>query len=148
VKDPQLDILVENMGHINFAQYMIDRKGITDRVTLEGMTLTNWEVYKLPMDDQFITSLKSTDVKDFHDGIFFKGKFDLKTVADTYLDLSNFKKGVIWVNGHNLGRYWNVGPQFHLYCPANWLQKGENNVTVFDLHQDSATTIKGVKTLE
>ncbi len=148
VKDPQLDILVENMGHINFAQYMIDRKGITDRVTLEGMTLTNWEIYKLPMDDQFITSLKSTDVKDFHDGTFFKGKFDLKAVADTYLDLSNFKKGVIWVNGHNLGRYWNVGPQFHLYCPANWLQKGENNVTVFDLHQESATTIKGVKTLE
>lgn len=148
VKDPQLDILVENMGHINFAQYMIDRKGITDRVTLEGMTLTNWEIYKLPMDDQFIASLKSTDVKDFHDGTFFKGKFDLKAVADTYLDLSNFKKGVIWVNGHNLGRYWNVGPQFHLYCPANWLQKGENSVTVFDLHQDSATTIKGVKTLE
>ncbi|WP_208644943.1 glycoside hydrolase family 35 protein [Mucilaginibacter kameinonensis] len=148
VKDPQLDILVENMGHINFAQYMVDRKGITDRVTLEGMTLTNWEIYKLPMDDQFITSLKSTENKDFHDGTFFKGKFDLKTVADTYLDLSNFKKGVIWVNGHNLGRYWNVGPQFHLYCPANWLNKGENNVTIFDLHEVTAKTIKGVKTLE
>jgi beta-galactosidase len=148
VKDPQLDILVENMGHINFAQYMVDRKGITDRVTLEGMTLTNWEVYKLPMDDKFITSLKSSDANGFHDGVFFKGKFDLKAAADTYLDLSNFKKGVIWVNGHNLGRYWNVGPQFHLYCPANWLQKGENNVTVFDLHQDAASTIKGVKTLE
>ncbi|WP_190295387.1 glycoside hydrolase family 35 protein [Mucilaginibacter rubeus] len=148
VKDPQLDILVENMGHINFAQYMVDRKGITDRVTLEGMTLTNWEIYKLPMNDQFIASLKSTENKDFHDGTFFKGKFDLKTVADTYLDLSNFKKGVIWVNGHNLGRYWNVGPQFHLYCPANWLNIGENNVTIFDLHEVAAKTIKGVKTLE
>lgn len=148
VKDPQLDILVENMGHINFAQYMVDRKGITDRVTLEGMTLSNWEIYKLPMDDPFITSLKSKENKDFHDGTFFKGKFDLKTVADTYLDLSNFKKGVIWVNGHNLGRYWNVGPQFHLYCPANWLNKGENNVTIFDLHEVAAKTIEGVKTLE
>src|SRR5204862_4263085 len=118
------------------------------RVTLEGMTLTDLDVYKLPMDDQFITSLKSTDVKDFHDGTFFKGKFDLKTVADTYLDLSNFKKGVIWVNGHNLGRYWNVGPQFHLYCPATWLHKGKNTVTVFDLHQEKAASISGVKTLE
>ncbi|EHQ27672.1 glycoside hydrolase family 35 protein [Mucilaginibacter paludis] len=148
VKDPVLDILVENMGHINFAQYMVDRKGITDRVTLEGMTLTNWQIFRLPLDDQFITTLRTTTGTDFHDGVFFKGSFRLKTVADTYLDLSNFKKGVIWVNGHNLGRYWNVGPQFHLYCPANWLQKGENNVTIFDLHQQTGATIKGVKTLE
>src|SRR5258708_31638 len=49
IKDPQLDILVESMGHINFAQYFIDRKGITDRVTLNGMTLFNWEIYNLPL---------------------------------------------------------------------------------------------------
>jgi beta-galactosidase len=55
---------------------------------------------------------------------------------------------VIWVNGHNLGRFWNVGPQFHLYCPANWLHTGKNEVIVFDLHQQTATSIKGVKTLE
>jgi beta-galactosidase len=148
VKDPVLDILVENMGHINFAQYMIDRKGITDRVTLEGMTLTNWEIYKLPMDEKFVASLKAKYPEGFHDGVFFNGSFDLNTVADTYLDLSNFKKGVIWVNGHNLGRYWNVGPQFHLYCPATWLHKGKNAVTVFDLHQEKAASISGVKTLE
>lgn len=148
VKDPVLDILVENMGHINFAQYMIDRKGITDRVTLEGMTLTNWEVFKLPMDEKYVAALKPKYPEGFNDGVFFKGAFELNTVADTYLDLSNFKKGVIWVNGHNLGRYWNVGPQFHLYCPANWLRKGKNEVTVFDLHQQTAASIKGVKTLE
>jgi beta-galactosidase len=148
VKDPVLDILVENMGHINFAQYMIDRKGITDRVTLEGMTLTNWEIFKLPMDDKFISTLKPKYPEGFNDGVFFKGGFELNTVADTYLDLSNYKKGVIWVNGHNLGRFWNVGPQFHLYCPANWLHAGKNEVIVFDLHQQTATSIKGVKTLE
>jgi len=148
VKDPVLDILVENMGHINFAQYMIDRKGITDRVTLEGMTLTNWQIFKLPMDEKFVASLKAKYPEGFHDGVFFNGGFELNTVADTYLDLSNFKKGVIWVNGHNLGRYWNVGPQFHLYCPATWLHKGKNAVTVFDLHQEKAASISGVKTLE
>lgn len=148
VKEPVLDILVENMGHINFAQYMIDRKGITDRVTLEGMTLTNWEIFKLPMDDKYISSLKPKYPEGFNDGVFFNGSFELTTVADTYLDLSNFKKGVIWVNGHNLGRYWNVGPQFHLYCPANWLHKGRNDIVVFDLHQQTAATIKGIKTLE
>ena len=148
VKDPVLDILVENMGHINFAQYMIDRKGITDRVTLEGMTLTNWEIFKLPMDDKFVSSLKPKYPEGFHDGVFFGGSFELSAVNDTYLDLSNFKKGVVWVNGHNLGRYWNVGPQFRLYCPANWLRKGKNDVKVFDLHQQNAATISGAKTLE
>ena len=54
---PVLDILVEGMGHINFAQEMIDRKGITDRVTLSGMTLMNWEVFLLPLADAWVTAL-------------------------------------------------------------------------------------------
>jgi len=148
IENPQLDILVEAMGHINFAQYMIDRKGITDRVTLNGMTLMNWQTYLLPMDEKFIASLTSKYPEGFHEGIFFKGSFVLDEPADTYLDLSNYIKGVVWVNGHNLGRYWNVGPQQHLYCPANWLKKGNNEVIIFDLHQQKAATIRGVKTLE
>ncbi len=149
VKDPQLDILVEAMGHINFAQYMIDRKGITDRVTLNGMTLMDWQMYNLPMGDTFIASLKKTGTTDVpHDGVFFKGNFTLEATADTYLDVSNFKKGVVWVNGHNLGRLWNVGPQQRLYCPAEWLKKGTNEVVIFDLHLATETTVKGVKTLE
>jgi beta-galactosidase len=149
VKDPQLDILVEAMGHINFAQFMIDRKGITDRVTLNGMTLMDWQIYNLPMDDKFINTLKkSVTAETLHDGVFFKGSFALDSAADTYLDVSNFKKGVIWVNGHNLGRYWNAGPQKRLYCPAGWLKKGENEVVVFDLHLATAATIKGEKALE
>ena len=60
IDPPVLEILVEGMGRINFAQYMIDRKGITDRVTLNGMTLMNWKVYNLPMDWKFIYDLRST----------------------------------------------------------------------------------------
>jgi beta-galactosidase len=148
VKDPVLEIFVEAMGHINFAQYMVDRKGITDRVTLNGMTLTDWEIFPLPMDEKFIASLKATYPEGNHDGIFFKGNFELNEAGDTYIDMSNYQKGVVWVNGHNLGRYWNVGPQFHLYCPANFLKKGKNEVIVFDLHQQQPADIKGVKTLE
>jgi len=145
VKDPQLDILVEGMGHINFAQYMIDRKGITDRVTLNGMTLFNWEIYNLPLT----APPPATKNEDAHDkGIFFKGQFTLDHTADTYFDCSAYKKGVIWVNGHNLGRYWYVGPQQHLYCPASWLKKGTNDIVVLDLLQDTPAPVKGVKTLE
>jgi len=145
VKDPQLDILVESMGHINFAQYMIDRKGITDRVTLNGMTLFNWEIFNLPLAAS-PPAIKNTDTHD--KGIFFKGSFTLDHTDDTYFDCSGYKKGVIWVNGHNLGRYWYVGPQQHLYCPASWLKKGANEIVVLDLLQDTPAPIKGVKTLE
>ena len=161
IKDPVLEILVEAMGHINFAQYLIDRKGITDRVTLDGMTLMNWETYNLPLDDAFVKTLipggkvrkMRTSGADnrgslIRPGIFFRGSFQLDSTADTYIDMSAFRKGIVWVNGHNLGRYWYVGPQQHLYCPASWLKKGRNDVVVLDLQQTQAAAISGVKTLE
>ncbi|MEO8148495.1 MAG: beta-galactosidase family protein [Bacteroidia bacterium] len=155
-KEPILDIFVEAMGRINFAQYLIDRKGITDRVTLNGITLTNWQTYSLPMDEKFISSLQQKDSlthKSFSENktgtpLFFKGNFDLNETGDTYLDMHNYKKGVLWVNGHNLGRYWNKGPQFRLYCPATFLKKGKNEIIVFDLHQQEGAEVRGVNTLE
>ena len=148
VKDPVLEIFVEGMGHINFAQYMIDRKGITDRVTLNGMILMNWDIYKLPFDEQYINSLKPAVIAANRNGVFFKGSFKLDHVADTYIDLSKYKKGVVWVNGHNLGRYWDIGPQKRLYCPAPWLKKGNNEVLIFDLHQTDAASVSGENTAE
>jgi beta-galactosidase len=74
--------------------------------------------------------------------------FELNVTADTYFDMSGFKKGVVWVNGHNLGRYWYVGPQQRLYCPAGWLKKGKNSMVVLDLHQRQAAEVKGARTLE
>ena len=148
VKNPQLDILVETMGHINFAQYMTDRKGITDRVTLNGMTLMNWQTFLLPINDSFIKSVSPAHADTAKKAMFFSGKFSLSDVHDTYLDMSNYTKGIVWVNGHNLGRYWYVGPQQHLYCPAPFLKKGDNTVIVFDLLQTEAKSVQGVKTLE
>jgi len=145
---PVLEILVEGMGRINFAQHLIDRKGITDRVTLNGMTLMNWKVYNLPMDDKYIYNLRSSNRNPGKEGIFFKGSFFLSTPGDTYLDLSNFRKGIAWVNGHNLGRFWNIGPQKRLYCPATFLRKGTNEMIVFDLTQTQAQIVVGFKTLE
>ena len=148
VKDPVLEILVEGMGRINFAQALIDRKGITDRVTLNGMTLMNWEVFGLPMKSEFVQQLQPAKSGEVKPGEFFKGTFTLNNTGDTYLDMTNFKKGMVWVNGHNLGRYWEIGPQKRLYCPAPWLKKGENEIVVLDQHQLEAATVKGEKTLE
>jgi hypothetical protein len=140
---PVLDILVEGMGHINFGPQMIDRKGITDRVTLGGMTLMNWQVFPLPLSDDWVRGLSSSQPGD-RPGIFFRGTFSLDRPADTFLDMTNFRKGVVWVNGHNLGRYWDIGPQTRLYCPAPWLRAGENEVIVFDLHKTDAASVEGM----
>ena len=145
----KLEILVEAMGRVNYGPNMIDRKGITDRVVLNGMTLMNWRVYNLPMDNNYLSNLKfSTDKKITLPGVFFKGNFELSKTGDTYLDMSKWVKGVVWVNGHNLGRYWNVGPQQRLYLPAPFLKKGENEIIVFDLHLTSPSEIKGVTELK
>jgi len=146
---PVLDILVEGMGHINFAQYMIDRKGITDRVTLNGMTLMNWNTYKLPLDEKFVSMLKPSSLTSVNNkGRFLKGGFSLTETGDTYFNMTGFAKGVIFVNGHNLGRFWNKGPQQHIYCPAMWLKKGINSVVVFNLQNTDATSISAVPTLK
>ena len=149
-KDPLLDILVEGMGRINFAQYMIDRKGITDRVTLNGMTLMKWEVYSLPMDYRYVkeAALPSRGLQNDREGIFYRGQFTLSETGDTYFDMSGYVKGMVYVNGHNLGRYWYIGPQKRLYCPASWLKKGDNEIIVFDLHRKEAAPVSGFMTME
>jgi len=148
VKEPELEILVEGMGHINFAQFMIDRKGITDRVTLNGMTLMNWEIYPLPFEDKYVEQVKPAAIDTSRRGTFFQGSFNLQQTADTYINMSQYKKGIVWVNGHNLGRYWYVGPQQRLYCPASWLKKGANKIVVFDLLANEAKNISGKETIE
>lgn len=145
VENPVLDILVEGMGRINFGAQLIDRKGITDYVTLNGMTLMNWEVFSLPMTSEYVSKLKETNT--VRPGMFFKTMLQLDEVGDCYIDMQNFTKGIVYVNGHNLGRYWNVGPQFRLYCPGAWLKAGDNEIVVFDFHQTEPGCIRGVESL-
>ncbi|MCU0362402.1 MAG: beta-galactosidase [Bacteroidales bacterium] len=152
VPNPVLEIFVEAMGRINFAQHLIDRKGITERVTLNGMTLMNWKVYNFPMDRKFVYNLRSSGRNPAKPGQFFRGNFVISKAAglvpaDTFFDLSGYTKGVIWVNGNNLGRYWNIGPQTRLYCPASFLKDGLNEVIVFDIHQTKPANLTGKLTL-
>lgn len=147
-KEPLLEILVEAMGHINFGEFIIDRKGITDRVLLNNMTLMNWEVFGFPLEETWIQSLKRAATPATRPGVFFKGTFRLDKPGDTFFDMTDYRKGYVWVNGHNLGRYWEIGPQKRLYCPAVWLEPGENEVIVLDLHQTEAKPIEGHETLE
>ena len=145
---PVLTLLVEAMGRINFGPHLLDRKGITGLVTLNNMTLMNWEVFLLPMDAAWLERLKPPASRPARPGIFFRGSFTTDSSADTFLDLSPYRKGIVWVNGHNLGRYWEIGPQKRLYCPAPWLRKGPNEVLIFDLLQTESRPIAGHPTLQ
>jgi beta-galactosidase len=146
--NPVLEILVEGMGRINYGQHLIDRKGITEKVTLNDTTLMNWKIYKLPMDKKFIYDLRSTGKVINKSGIFFKGNFSLAYTGDTYFDVSGFNKGIVWVNGHNLGRYWDIGPQKRLYCPATFMRAGLNEIMILDLHAKEPKPVAGMTTME
>jgi beta-galactosidase len=143
-----LDILVEGMGRINFGPRLLDRKGITERVTLNNMTLMTWDVHGLPMDEEDLVLLKFGARPPGKPANFFRGRFDLGETGDTYLDMTGWEKGVVWVNGHNLGRYWERGPQKRLYCPSPFLKNGTNEIIVFDLHVLRPAPVRGYTTLE
>ena len=89
-------------------------------------------------------ALKYSGITDQSEPALFKGTFNLTKTGDTYLDLSGFGKGFIFLNGHNLGKYWYVGPQQTLYVPASWLKKGVNEIVIFDELKGGHTNIKAL----
>jgi hypothetical protein len=141
-----LDVLVEGMGHVNFSIAMeADRKGIVGDVKLGDAVLTDWQMFLFPLKDSWAASLAATDEHtDRPGGTFFKGTFMLDRTADTFFDMSGYAKGVAWINGHNLGRHWRIGPQQRLYCPASWLRKGDNTILVLDQQTTEPRPVAGV----
>jgi beta-galactosidase len=143
-----LDILVEAAGHVNYGEQMQQgRKGITGTVQLlseaKVIQLTGWQVFNLPLDDKDLNGLhfrKGTT----NTPAFYRAKFSLGEVGDTFLDMSTWGKGMVWVNGHNLGRYWSIGPQQTLYCPGPWLKQGKNELIVLELSGAEKHTIAGL----
>jgi beta-galactosidase len=75
---------------------------------------------------------------------FYRAHFTVATIGDTFLDTRNLGKGVVWINGHNLGRFWSVGPQQTLYVPGPWLHKGSNEIVVFDLLLQAHESVEGL----
>ncbi len=143
-----LDILVENGGRINYGGQLRDnRKGITESVTLGDTVLTGWEMYKFPFDDSAkISALDFRSSSTLPAPAVHRGTFDVAAPGDTFLDLRGFGKGIVIVNGHNLGRYWYIGPQQTLYCPGVWLKKGSNEIVIFEQLQDGTNTLSALAT--
>jgi beta-galactosidase len=127
-----LEILVANMGRVNYGPHLGEGwAGIPKSVTFNGRSLHEWNIYSLPMNSPAGILYWSGQAQTGEPG-FYRGTLHLDKLADTFLDTTELGKGFVWVNGHNLGRVWTIGPQRSLYLPAAWLKKGDNEVIVFD----------------
>ncbi len=125
-----LTVLCENMGRTNFGAKMMRKKGIAGRCLLNNKIHFDWNVYPLPMDN--LDKLEFSNEKATENSVFYRGYLNVDAPADTFVKLDNFKKGFVVVNGFNLGRYWEIGPQQTLYLPASLLNVGKNEIIVFE----------------
>lgn len=132
-----LGVLVEAMGRVNYGDHLTDRKGIS-AVHLNLQTLMDFEVTTLPLDN--------IEKLDFSRGagkypLFFRGQFEASSQADCFVRLDGFTKGVVYINGFNLGRYWKKGPQKTLYLPGALLS-GQNEIVVLELEHCSRPEVE------
>lgn len=129
----QLDILTENMGRVNYGHKLLadtQHKGIRTGVMSDLHFVLDWEQYSLdfskPIEIDYSKEWKENAPAFYH----YKAMID--EPEDTFINMEKFGKGIVLVNGFNIGRYWNVGPTFSLYIPNSLLKQGENDITVFE----------------
>ncbi len=138
-KGARLDILVEAMGRINFGRAIKDYKGITDSVVVsvdgKNHRLTDWQVFNIEDDYDTYAKMDFVPVDSLSDNVrgCYRATFRLDRVGDTFLNFESWGKGLVYVNGLGIGRFWHIGPQQTLYVPGCWLHEGENEILVFDI---------------
>ena len=139
-KGAMLDILMENMGRVNFGpQLEAQRKGIGQGVAVNGHWHTHWLQYPLPLE-----RVEQIDFsKEYRAGLpgFYRFIFEAEELGDTFLDFEGWGKGCAFVNGFNIGRFWEIGPQKRLYIPAPLLKRGTNEIIIFETEGKVRNTI-------
>uniref|UniRef100_UPI00398E388D beta-galactosidase-1-like protein 2 isoform X2 n=1 Tax=Pristiophorus japonicus TaxID=55135 RepID=UPI00398E388D len=133
-----LSLLVENRGRVNYGDKLDDqRKGLVGDIFLDKEPLKGFTIYPLEMKTSFIESFSALQLNPIPDKptfpAFFYGILHVESLPyDTFIKLKGWEKGVVFVNGMNLGRYWDIGPQQTLYLPAPWIQHGSNEIIIFE----------------
>ncbi|WP_069760845.1 beta-galactosidase [Streptomyces sp. LUP47B] len=134
-----LEVLVENMGGVNYGPRIGAPKGLLGPVSFRGAALDGWECRAVPLDDLAAVPFGASEATTDAVPAFHRGTFEVDTPADTFLALPGWTKGQAWVNGFHLGRYWNRGPQHTLYVPAPVLRPGTNELVLLELHATTGT---------
>ncbi|XP_014649164.1 PREDICTED: beta-galactosidase-1-like protein 2 [Ceratotherium simum simum] len=133
-----LTILVENQGRLAYGQEINkERKGLTGDIYLNNSPLRKFKIYSLEMNTKFLEralrNIWKPVLYQLRGPAFFLGILRIGNYPkDTFIKLEGWTKGVIFINGQNLGRYWNIGPQETLYLPGPWLRPGSNEIIVFE----------------
>ena len=131
-----LDVLVENTGYVNYGPACgTERKGV-DQILVNFERQDDFTHYALPMEDEILKQLPfSENISNTPDDpVFVKGYFNVDEIAETFIAFPG-KKGCIWINGFNIGKYWNIGPDTALYVPSALLKKGRNEIVIFEQYQ-------------
>lgn len=147
-KTTKIELLTENCGRINFGKWISEKKGLPNGVYLGQLHLFHWE--NIPLPFKTLSDLRYTDDLKKTGPAAYRGKFTAKPNVDTFLDIRGFQKGFVFVNGVNLGRYWNIGPQYTLYVPGELL-KEENEIEIFEQYavpEDCTVRFSDVQVLE
>lgn len=137
----KLDILCENMGRVNYGNKIMDRKGLKG-IRFGLQYHFGWDMYPLPMND--LSSLEFEEGRGkVNIASFLRGYLDIDGApCDTFIKLDGFRKGIVIINGFNLGRYYNpAGPQKTLYVPAPILKNGKNEIIVFETDSSSRSCV-------
>ncbi len=150
-QEERLDIFVEAMGRVNYGGYIHDRKGITKNVTYideYGNTeeIMGWTIFPYPLSsDRAPGGLTFGEYSKTGKPAFYRALFTLEKTGDVFLDMRRWGKGLVWVNGHSLGRFWNIGPTQTMYLPGPWLKKGENEVIILDVNGPREPVLEGLE---
>ncbi|MFJ3383668.1 MULTISPECIES: beta-galactosidase family protein [unclassified Curtobacterium] len=142
-----LELLVEDQGRVDYGPRIGEPKGLIGGVSVDGVRLERWTASPLaldPLPDVALDALRATAPTDgdvLAGPVLALGSFDLAEPGDRYLSLDGFRKGVAWVNGFCLGRYWSRGPQQTLAVPGPVLRAGANEVVVLELHASASRTV-------
>lgn len=133
----KVSILYENSGRINYKRLNGATMGLREPVGIDGEMEQTWNIISLPMDEDYLNSLRydAGDARTVEAPAFYKMELVINADnhKDTFLNMENWTKGVVWVNGVNLGRYWaEEGPATTMYLPAPFLQVGTNEIIVFE----------------
>ncbi|OTN88634.1 glycosyl hydrolase [Enterococcus sp. 7E2_DIV0204] len=134
-KEISLDVLVENLGRVNYGFKLnspTQSKGIRGGIMQDIHFHQGYRHYPLTLSESQLQAIDYTAGSNPQQPSFYRIEVELDTLGDTFIDCSDYGKGVVLVNGVNLGRYWEVGPIRSLYCPKEFLKKGHNEVVIFE----------------
>ena len=150
-KPAVLEIVLYTIARVNFGVEIHDRKGVHGPVTFtpaggQPQTVEQWEIRAIDFDDEGVLPPLAFRRGRSKEAAFWRGSFDAARSADTFLDMSSWGQGIVWINGRCLGRYWSIGPTQTMYLPGPWIRRGSNQVVVLDLTGPREARIAGLAT--